>query len=485
MTTIQIPQGTLRGRALDSGVTAFMGIPYAAPPVGALRWQPPQPPVPWTGVRDATKAAARCIQHAPYGELEADNPNQSEDCLYLNVWTPNANAKAKLPVLFWIHGGEFWAGSGSEARYNGAHLAARGAVIVTINHRLGVFGFLSHPELSAESEHNTSGNYGLLDQIAALEWTRENIAHFGGDPDNITVGGESAGSCSVSFLMASPRAKHLFHKALGQSCAYFMPEPHAMKPLSHADNEQRGSEFMHAAGADSIAELRAMPAEHLLATWLKDPSKRMQPCFDDHILPHVNQVFTRGEQARIPLLCGWNGDEYGFYRAHADKFEAPTFARRLRESFGDTGADEVLAAYGPHRALETATQLMSDRAMVWPTYKWAEEHTRAAPVYAYQFDRAPPGSPFGATHASELEYVFGALDSKPRGYTQDDRDLSARIGDRWIAFAKSGEPNGEGLVPWPAYGADKQVMYLNAKDTVRPLKTRARLELLDRLFHQK
>lgn len=470
--TVQIPQGPLRGMALDNGVTAFMGIPYAAPPTGARRWQPPHPPTPWTGTRDATRAAARCIQHAPYGELEADNPNQSEDCLFLNIWTPDT--KAKLPVLFWIHGGEFWAGSGSEARYNGAKLAARGAVIVTINHRLGVFGFLSHPELSAESEHKTSGNYGLLDQIAALQWTRDNIARFGGDPDNVTVGGESAGSCSVSFLMASPLSKHLFHKALGQSCAYFMPEPHGMKPLPHADNEQRGLAFMHAAGADSIAELRAMPAEHLLATWQKDPTKRMQPCIDDRILPHVDQVFAKGEQARIPLLCGWNGDEYGFIRGAGDKFDLAGFAKRFEASFGADAAT-LQDAYGP-LSLDTATDITSDRLMVWPTWKWAEEHARVAPTHVYQFNRAAPGSPFGATHASELEYVFGALDSKPRDYTQDDRDLSERIGDHWIAFARTGDPN------WPQYDVDKTVMYLDAKDEAKPLQTRARLQLLDRLF---
>jgi para-nitrobenzyl esterase len=458
-----------------------MGIPFAAPPVDALRWKPPHAAEPWTGVRDVTRAAPRCIQHAPYGELEPDNPAMSEDCLYLNVWTPDASANAKLPVLFWIHGGEFWAGSGSEARYNGAKFAARGAVVVTINHRLGVFGFLSHPELSAEGERGTSGNYGLLDQIAALRWTRENIAAFGGDLDNITVGGESAGSCSVSFLMASPLSKHLFHRALGQSCAYFMPEPHAMKPLPHADNERRGLAFMHAAGADSIAELRAMPAAHLLDTWLKDPSKRMQPCFDGHILPHVDAVFASGEQARIPLLCGWNGDEYGFIRAGRDKFDADAFYSRVAQSFG-TDAEALLAAYADADPLETAAQLTSDRTMVWPTWKWAEEHAKFAPVFVYQFDRAAPGSPFGATHASELEYVFGVLDSKPRNYARADYDLSGRIGDHWGNFARNGDPNGDNLPHWPRYDAKKSVMYLDDQSAERPLQIQDRLVLLDRQF---
>ncbi len=481
--TLAAPCGDLRGlHAPASVVSTFLGVPFAAPPVGALRWKPPQPLARWDGVRDATKAGARCIQHAPYGELQPHNPAQSEDCLFLNIWTPDR--AAKLPVIFWIHGGEFWAGSGSEPRYNGTKLAARGAVVVTINHRLGVFGFLSHPELSAESAHGTSGNYGLLDQIAALQWTRANIAAFGGDPDNITIGGESAGSCSVSFLMAAPLAKGLFHRALGESCAYFMPEPHAMKPLPHSENEQRGSDFMHAAGADTIAELRATPAQHLLATWMKDMTKRMQPCIDDWILPHVDQVFARGEQARVPLLCGWNGDEYGFIRGAGDKFDIAAFGKRLTASFG-SGSEALIAAYGSALSLNTATEITSDRLMVWPTWKWAEEHVRHAPVYAYQFDRAAPGSPFGATHASELEYVFGALDSKPRDYAPADRALSEQIGDYWVNFARTGNPNGATLPDWPTYADGKTVMYLDERSSAQPLKTRERLELLDRLFRQK
>ncbi len=375
---VQAPCGALEGLAPDTnGVHAFLGLPYAAPPVGALRWKPPQPLAPWKGVRKATSFARRCIQHAPYGELEPDSPGMSEDCLHLNIWTPDTSAR--LPVIFWIHGGEFWAGSGSEPRYNGARLAARGAVVITFNHRLGVFGFLSHPELSAEGERSTSGNYGLLDEIAALEWTRANIAAFGGDPDKITVAGESAGSCSVSFLMASQRSKHLFHRALGESCAYFMPEPHTMKPLSHADNEQRGAEYMAAAGAHTIAELRAMSAEKLLEIWRKVPVKRMQPCIDGHILPDVAAVFRLGLQAKVPLLAGWNGDEYGFLRAIGAKFDAVAFRKRLSEAFGSDGASALVRAYGEADLLDTSTNIASDRAMVWPTWKWMEEQASTRP----------------------------------------------------------------------------------------------------------
>lgn len=474
--------GSLRGTEdRGNGVNAFLGIPYAAPPLGVLRWRPPRPASRWSGIRAATQPAARCLQHAPYGELEPYNPNMSEDCLYLNVWTPDASSQAMLPVFLWIHGGEFWAGSGSEPRYNGTNLAARNAVVVTINHRLGVFGFFSHPELSAESARGVSGNYGLLDQIAALNWVRDNIAAFGGNPHCITLAGESAGSCSVSGLMASPLAKDLFQRALGQSCSYFMPEPHAMKPLSHSENEERGVHFMRTAGANSLAELRALPGRLVLDAWLKDPTKRFQPCLDGYVLPHVAEVFASGRQALVPLLVGWNGDEFGFMRAAGGKFDAQTFRRGVERSFG-TDAGPLLSAYESGDALASAVALSSDRMMVYPTWKWAELHAKQVPVFVYQFDRSPPGSAFGATHACEIEYVFGVLDSKPRDYQPEDRALAAHIGDYWVNFARTGDPNGNGLPAWPPYGPDKTVLHLNASIAAKPLQIRTRLELLDAIY---
>jgi len=474
------PVGQLRGRRDPvSGVSQFLGIPYAPPPIEQLRWRAPGAPPQWSGVRDARTVAPRCLQHAPYGELEPDNPNQSEDCLYLNVWTPECSENAKLPVFFWIHGGEFWAGSGSEPRYNGESLARRGAVVVTINHRLGVFGFLSHPELRAES--GQPGNFGLLDQIAALEWVRANIAAFGGDPHCITVAGESAGSCSVSALMASPLSKGLFQRALGQSCAYFMPEPHAMRPLSLVENEQRGIEFMRKARANSLAELRSRSAWSLLDTWLLDTSKRFQPCFDDHVLPHVEDVFALAQQSSVPLLAGWNKEEMGYMRAAGAKFDAQVFRQSVEKSFGER-AGSLLSAYESGNALESAVALTSDRTMTYPTWKWAERHCVHAPVFVYQFDRCPPESPFGAAHACEIEYIFGTLDSKRRPYQQADRILSERIADYWVNFARTGSPNGAGLEVWPAYGVDKSVLHLDVEIAARALDRRERLELLDKLY---
>jgi para-nitrobenzyl esterase len=429
----------------------------------------------------ATQPAARCIQHAPYGELETDNPIMSEDCLYLNVWTPNLSSGATLPVIFWIHGGEFFAGSGTEPRYNGAKLAARGAVVVTINHRLGVFGFLSHRELCSESGRETSGNYGLLDQIAALGWVRENISAFGGNPRCVTIAGESAGSCSVSALMASPLARDLFHRALGESCAYFMPEPHAMRPLPYNENAERGVHFVRTAGASSLAELRSMTGHQLLDTWLKNPAERFQPCFDSDILPDVDSAFATGHQAIVPLLAGWNKEEMGFFRA---KFNAKVFFKSVKHAFGDS-AEPLLSAYGSDDVLETAVALASDRSMVYPTWKWAELHADHAPVFVYQFDRTPPGSLFGAAHACELEYVFGTLDSKPRDYLREDRDLSERMGDYWVNFARTGDPNGNNLQNWPVYGPNKTILRLDSVISNTPLPSRPRLELLDRIYKER
>lgn len=479
---VETVSGSLGGIGdCGNGVSVFFGVPYAAPPVGPLRWLPPKAVSPWSGVRAATQAAARCIQHAPYGVLEPNNPVMSEDCLYLNVWTPDTSPNAALPVIFWIHGGEFFAGSGTEPRYDGARLAARGAVVVTINHRLGVFGFLSHPELCLESGRKTSGNFGLLDQIAALEWVRDNVAAFGGNPHCVTIAGESAGSCSVSALMASPRARNLFHRALGESCAYFMFEPHAMKPLTHDENVERGARFMHAAGARSLAELKSMTGRQLLDTWLKNPAERFQPCLDNDILPDVDNAFATGHQARVPLLAGWNKEEMGFFRA---KFNAKIFFKSVKQAFGDS-AEPLLSAYGSGDAVESAVALASDRSMVYPTWKWAERHANHAPVFVYQFDRTPPGNPFGSTHACEIEYVFGTLDSNPRDYLREDRELSERLGDYWVNFARTGDPNGNNLPKWQNYSPNMSIHHLDTVISSKTLAISSRLEMLDGIYKAK
>jgi para-nitrobenzyl esterase len=470
-----------------AGVTACLGIPFAKPPVGALRWKAPQKLEAWSGVRAADKIGPRCTQHAPYGEIEPGNPNMSEDCLYLNVWRPSeAKAEARLPVIYWIHGGEFWAGSGSEPRYNGAKLAARGAVVVTVNHRLGVYGFLSHPELTAESGRGASGNYGLMDLIAGLEWVHDNIAAFGGDTSNITVAGESAGSCAVSAFMAMPATRNRFHRALGESCAYFMFEPHSMAPLTLAENEQRGVEFLKAAGVSSIAELRGVDGPRLLEVWLKDRTKRMQPCIDGFVMPEVtSDTFAAGRQARIPLLAGWNADEgAGYVRAKPDEYDVEGFRQYVRSTYGeDPALLELYPSSSSPEAFRSAVALAGDRNMIYPTWKWVVAHAGAAPTYAYRFDRKLPGVGV-AHHACEIEYAFGALDSKFLKWEAADRTIAELMGDYWVNFARSGDPNGAGLPEWPRFtgGPNPMLMRLDAPSHADVVPEQSRMVLLDQIY---
>jgi para-nitrobenzyl esterase len=469
---------------------AYLGIPFAKPPVGPLRWKPPQRLEKWSGVRTADRIGSRCFQHAPYGEIEPGNPTMSEDCLYLNVWTSSPSRDARLPVIYWIHGGEFWAGSGSEPRYNGAKLAARGAVVVTVNHRLGVYGFLSHPELTAEAKRGASGNYGLLDLIAGLDWVRENISAFGGDTSNITVAGESAGSCVVSAFMAMPTTRGKFHRALGESCAYFMPEPHAMGPLTLAENEERGVQFLKAASVRSIAELREVDAPRLLEIWLKDRSKRMQPCVDGDVMPApASEVFARGEQARVPLLAGWNADEgAGYVRAKPDEFDVENFRRSVQNVFGDD-ALSLLERYPtstPREAFSSAVTLAGDRNMIYPTWKWGVAHAGRAPTFVYRFDRKLPRVGV-AHHACEIEYAFGTLDSKPLPWEPADRAISELMGDYWVNFARSGDPNGAGLPEWPLFtaGAHPMLMRFDEQSRADVVPEQKRMALLDEIYNRR
>ena len=305
---VKINSGTLQGSAVaGTNVRAFLGIPFAAPPVGKLRWQPPQPAHPWQGVRKADAFGPRCMQRTVYSDMVFRDKGPSEDCLYLNVWTPAQSASERLPVMFWIYGGGFQAGATSEPRQEGMNLAKKGVVVVSANYRLGIFGFFSHPALAKESPHQASGNYGLMDQIAALRWVKENIAAFGGDPANVTIFGESAGSWSVSELMASPLAKGLFQKAIGESGAEFGAGPNLHAAPSLAQSEEAGEKFAKAIGADSLAALRAIPADKLLQESTKG---RFWPNVDGYVLPQsVETIFAEGRQSHVPLLAGWNKDE--------------------------------------------------------------------------------------------------------------------------------------------------------------------------------
>jgi para-nitrobenzyl esterase len=490
--------GIVKGTATEDGrVRIYKGIPFAAPPTGPGRWQPPAPAPSWPGVRDATAFGASCMQGSVFPDIVLKD--QSEDCLFLNIWAPAPTAGARLPVMLWVHGGGFQAGSGAEPRHDGEAFARKNVVLVTINYRLGIFGFFSHPALTAESPHHASGNYGLLDQLAALRWVKDNIAGFGGDPANVTIFGESAGSFSMSALMASPLARGLFEKTIGESGAYFPLGAGALPLGPLADSEQQGVRFAAAIGAPSLPELRAKSGAELLQAALKT-QPWFAPNVDGYFLPApVTTIFAEGRQAHVPLLAGWNADEV---RAGVvlgkQKPDAQSFPADLHKRFG-THAEAVLAAYpaaNDAEALESAAALASDAFIGYSTWKWLQEHrkTGGSPLYCYSFDRKIPvsadsqvnGVPatsrdIGARHAGEIEYVFGALvQSLPKVPWEDaDRRLSDAMTSYWSNFASSGDPNGPGLPKWPEYGKDDPVLHLDVTIQAAPDARRARYQALD------
>ena len=491
--------GLVKGTSSADGlIRIFKGIPFAAPPVGELRWKEPRPVTPWQGVRDAGEFASQCVQGAIFGDISFPRP-ASEDCLNLNVWTPTPAAGDRLPVMVWIHGGGFQAGAGSEPRHDGTALARKGVVVVTINYRLGVFGFFAHPELTRESGRNASGNYGLLDQVAALQWVRDNAAAFGGNPQNVTIFGESAGSFAVSALMASPLARGLFHGAIGESGAYFTGGTGtlALQPLSAS--EHQGMKFASAVGGAPLDALRAKSADELLAASLK-VLPWFSPILDGYVLAEdVSATYAAGKQARVPLLAGWNADEVragivlGKQKPTAQSFTADT-----RKRFGDQ-ADAILKAYPAAtdaEALESAAALASDLFIGAATWRWIEVHARTgqSPVYRYSFDRKIPVAPdakvdgvsatsrdIGARHAGEIEYVFGTLDSiRNVTWEASDRALSDAMMTYWANFARAGDPNGSGLPKWPRYDAGGgRVLHLDATIRDAADARRTRYEALD------
>jgi para-nitrobenzyl esterase len=481
----------------NAAVRTFRGIPYGAPPAGDLRWRPPQPARKWDGVRKADQFAPRCMQAPIYADMLFRSNGVSEDCLYLNVWTPAKSPNDRLPVLVYIYGGGFQAGDSSEGRYDGESLAGRGIVFVSMNYRLGVFGFFSHPELSKESGHNASGNYGLMDQAAALLWVRRNIAAFGGDPDKITIGGESAGSFSVSALMASPMSRDLIAGAIGESGAMLGP---TLPARALAKTEEDGKKFAENLGAPAIAPLRAMAAEKLLDAAPKAGPMRFVPNVDGYFLPESPlATYGAGKQSRIPLLAGWNSDE-GTPQVLTAK-EKPTagnFRSQLEKVFGDQAekALKVYPAASDAGALESAKALAGDQFIAYSTWKWIEmqKKTGEKPVYRYYFTRARPPKPgttmsgvpasmFGATHSSEIEYALGNLDfNDVYMWTAEDRMVSDLMQRYWVNFVKKGDPNSAGLPNWPPNGGKNEVMRIDVNARAAPAGDQARYEFLDGFF---
>ena len=482
--TVKTEQGKVTGKTLNDGkVKAFLGLPYAAPPVGDLRWKAPEPAARWKGERDATKFGAHCAQGRVYEDMIFQDAGPSEDCLFLNVYAPaDAKKDSKLPVMFWIHGGGYSGGGSSEPRHNGDFLPTKGVVLVTINYRLGVFGFMATANLAKEA-NGAAGNYGLLDMVAALQWVKANIGEFGGNPKNVTIFGESAGSFAVSTLMASPMANGLFAKAIGESGAAFSD----VLPLDTLEaREIKDGEWLAGLGVKSLAELRAVPADKLLEATKSKGSAGFSTVVDGKLLTEpVADTFAAGRQAHIPLLAGWNRDEGSFTGARGTT--SAQFKSMAVGLFKDR-ADEFLKLYPGETdadALRSAVDYSSDSFIAFGTWKWLEAHRKTgdAPVYRYHFELPSPPSKYHpgswAFHSDDIEYVFGTLDTRPgSAWRPEDRKLSDQMMSYWTNFAKTGDPNGEGLPVWPQYGKADELIHLDSTITSGPDTVRPRYEFL-------
>jgi para-nitrobenzyl esterase len=494
---VKTDRGAVEGALTpDSKVIAFKGIPYAAPPVGDLRWAAPQPTVAWKGTFSAKDFGSRCIQFDTNADMVFRDPGPSEDCLNLNVWEPAGAKPGSLPVMVWIYGGGFTAGSTSEPRQDGQFLAERGVVVVSMNYRLGMLGYFTSSELTKESPHHASGDYGLMDQAAAIAWVSRNIRAFGGDPKNITIFGESAGSFSVSAQMASPVAKGLIAKAIGESGAGFYSVSIPFRPL--AEREAHDAELTQKAlNTSSLADLRKTPAETLAKVQAFRDSRSFPPGIDGYFLPDtLANLYAAGEEAHIPLLAGWNADEvrYSTMRAHPP-MTAETWTKIAHTAFKDK-ADAFLQQYPVStdaEAVRSAGDYASDKFIVYTTWRWLEAHaaTADAPTYRYRLDLVPPGDKFhpagsGAFHSDDIEYVFGTLDSRQQTtWRPEDRELSSQIQQYWTNFARTGDPNGPGLPAWPVYKpTDWQVMHLDNPSAAKPDTQRDRYLFLNELWMQ-
>jgi para-nitrobenzyl esterase len=458
---VQTANGILQGvPGKDPSVTVFRGVPYAAPPIGSLRWRAPQPVHAWAGIRHAESFGNICVQNSlqpgSFYQVEFyQSPEpMGEDCLYLNVWTAASSAAEKRPVMVWLHGGGFVEGSGSLPSFDGEQLARKGVVLVTINYRLGVFGFLAHPELTAEDPIRASGNYGMLDQLAALKWVKANIRKFGGDPENVTIFGQSAGASSVLNLCSSPLAKGYFRRAIVQSGG-FMPAA----DLKSA--EQTGVNFAKRMGVTSVAELRSKPAAEIQRIAIPPPNgtgeniSRFWPIVDGYFLTaSPRDVFRAGKENTHSLLAGSNANE-------GATFIPPTLTEKQWKSQIETRygarAPEYFKLYpasSDREAWEAATNAVRDQMA--RTALEVARFEKDEKTFVYYFDRRPPGHDsdhYGAYHSAELVYVFNNLDSVKRPWTETDRKLADTMSSYWVNFAKTGDPNNAGLPSWPAFGA--------------------------------
>ncbi|MBB5716467.1 carboxylesterase family protein [Sphingomonas aerophila] len=461
---VTVAQGKVEGSS-TAGVSVFKAVPYAAPPIGKLRWKPPTQALSWAGVRQGTAFGAVCSQ-APVDWAGHDLDRTSEDCLTLNIWTPQVSDGARLPVLVWFHGGGYTGGAGSQRTYEGSNLARRGAVIVTVNYRLGVLGYMAHPALSKEAPLGTSGNYGLLDQIAALEWVRANIARFGGNPANVAVAGQSAGGGSAMLVTVSPLARGLFQKAIFESGAA-LDLPGTAQGSSFKRAELAGGAFAKRLGATTLDKLRGLPVSALIAPGA--PRAITSPVQDGRVVPlDITAAYQGRHDAGVPVLLGWNSNEAARFVTHAT---LATYAASASADYGLLAPDllRLYPAGDDATATRAAQNLMSDAGFGWRSWSIAQARSSGKPasVFLYQFDNPPPGPDGsradGAVHSDELDYVWGNADAKDR-WSAADILLSDTMQRYWVNFLRTGDPNGPGLPLWAPYRASETALWLRRNE---------------------
>jgi para-nitrobenzyl esterase len=487
---VKVEEGWISGSEVG-GIHIFKGIPFAAPPVGVLRWRAPQPAAPWNGVRDCTQFGPSPMQNKPAPflmwptEYLIPEKSISEDCLYLNVWTPAGTAKERRPVLVYIYGGAFTGGGGNVPIYDGEAVAKKGVVYVTINYRLGIFGFFAYPELTRESGHQASGNYALMDQIAALKWVKANIAAFGGDPNNVTIAGQSAGSMSVNCLVASPLAKGLFGKAIGESGADFGRE-YVILARAEADGQKIAQKLGVALGAGSGARMGAVSLDSLRAIPAEELQKKGQgtwrPVIDGYVLPEpIADIFLEKKENIVALLTGWNQDE-GFVFGPAKN--AADYKQGITKQYG-ADAEAVLKYYpADNDSVAGVSQLYLSRDMTFgrQNYSWAVmTSAQGQKVFVYRFVRKPPTAAgernWGAFHTGEVPYAYDNLKFVKRPFEPVDYHLSDEMSSYWVNFAKTGDPNGAGLPRWEAFSREGgKIMLLDRQSATGVLPDRGALE---------
>jgi len=509
---VKVENGLIEGLYnTETSLQYYFGVPFAKPPVGDLRWKAPQPLDNWKGVLSTKEFGARPVQSNVFGDMNSRSNGLSEDCLYLNVWTPAKRNTTGLPVLVYFYGGGFVAGDGSEPRYDGAAMAKKGIVVVTVNYRLNIFGFFAHPELSKEASYKASGNYGLLDQHAGLKWVQKNIAAFGGDPKKVTIAGESAGSISVSSLMASPLSKNLIAGAIGESGAAINP---TLAPVSLAEAEKTGLEFAKNAGYPTLAQLRALSTRDLHELYVESKRFGFPTVVDGYFYPKtLPEIFNAKEQAQVPLLLGWNSAEIpGMAFMQGLPYSEENYTKKVKEAY-PKDHEEVLKLYphGSEKEIElSATALASDRFISYSTWKWFDLHRKnsSKPVYRYLYSKLRPalvdknlssglaggtvqGGPkmpelIGAPHACEIEYCMGNLDLvKEYAWTRDDYAVSETMLSYFANFIIKGNPNGDKLPEWPAaeaHDTTPPVMIIDTQSKSVDAKDDARYLFLDKAY---